>query len=736
MAEKKKSRIRSSFRVKLLIGLCTIVVIALLFPKGESIESGVSEGSIWIHDDLISPFSFPVLKDPDFYNEQLKTAAESVYPVFILKENGSEAALDSLKSYDNYLISILDSVLDNSAMKDFNPTFLSASSFNLLKGLRKQEREMNSGRSLNIDRFFEIARDKVRNIYQNGIIDKDSSQIQRDSIAVRNGNTDKIQRLSSLHSLNSAKSLIEKDINQLNQPKETLQALVEYSVHFIFPDIYYNKQLTKEEIDQAKSNISRYNGIVNENERIIAKHDRVTKDAKLKIESFRLAKGEEVGVEGKLLQLLGKILHIGSLLTLFTIYLFLFRKKIFYDNQKILLIAINFLFVAFVTFIVNQIPIDEPLQFLIVIPVASMLITIIFDSRVGFYSTVIMVLISGALRGNDYTFAVMNLFACALSVYTVRDIKNRSQIFRSFLFIFIGYVVSILAFGFERFAPVDSMVSEAAFAGTNALISPVLTYGLLIFFERLFKITTDLTLLELSNFDRPLLKELARRAPGTFNHSMTMGTLAETAAETIGANPLLARVGAYYHDIGKTITPQNFVENQLNNQNIHENLAPEESVELLAKHVREGIALAKDHYVPQEIVDFIPMHHGTMVMTYFYEKAKKLYGEEKVNIEEYKYPGPKPNTKETAIVMLADGCESAVRSIKEPDQVKVGNLVEGILQNRVENGQLDDSPITFSDLHKIKESFVNILIGQYHKRIRYPKQDEMEKGIEDNTDEQ
>jgi putative nucleotidyltransferase with HDIG domain len=393
------------------------------------------------------------------------------------------------------------------------------------------------------------------------------------------------------------------------------------------------------------------------------------------------------------------------------------------------------LFVALITFFINQIPVDEPLQFLIVIPVASMLITIIFDSRVGFYSTVVMVLISGALRGNDYTFAVMNLFACALAVYTVRDIKNRSQIFRSFLFIFIGYVVSILAFGFERFASVESVLSEAAFAGTNALISPVLAYGLLIFFERLFKITTDLTLLELSNFDRPLLKELARRAPGTFNHSMTVGTLAESAAEAIGANPLLAKVGAYYHDIGKTITPHNFVENQLNNQNIHEKLTPEESVELIVQHVREGISLAKDHYVPQEIIDFIPMHHGTMLITYFYEKAKKLYGEEKVNIDDYKYPGPKPDTKETAIVMLADGCESAARSIEEPDPVKIGNLIEGILQNLIETGQLDESPITFSDLHKIENTFVNILIGQYHKRIRYPKQDEMEKGTEDNADE-
>jgi len=735
MAEKKKLKSKSSFRVKLLIGLCTIIAIALMFPKGESIESEVSIGSIWIHDDIIPPFSFPVLKDNDVYTDQLKTAAESVYPVFVLKNNGSGMAMDSLNYYDSYMVSIMDSILNNESLQDFNPTFLSSASFNVLMNLRKQDKGMFSGKVLNLDRFFDIVHDKIRNVYQNGIINKDSSQIMRDSIAVRNGNIDKIQSLSSLLDLKIAKSIIEESINKMNFPREILQTLTEYTEHFIFPDIFYSKQFTQEEIDQAKNNISRYNGIVNENERIIAKHDRVTKDSKLKIESFRLAKGEEVGLEGKLLQLLGKILHIGFLLTLFTIYLFLFRKKIFYDNQKILLLSINFLFVALITFFINQIPVDEPLQFLIVIPVASMLITIIFDSRVGFYSTVVMVLISGALRGNDYTFAVMNLFACALAVYTVRDIKNRSQIFRSFLFIFIGYVVSILAFGFERFASVESVLSEAAFAGTNALISPVLAYGLLIFFERLFKITTDLTLLELSNFDRPLLKELARRAPGTFNHSMTVGTLAESAAEAIGANPLLAKVGAYYHDIGKTITPHNFVENQLNNQNIHEKLTPEESVELIVQHVREGISLAKEHYVPQEIIDFIPMHHGTMLMTYFYEKAKKLYGEEKVNIDDYKYPGPKPDTKETAIVMLADGCESAARSIEEPDPVKIGNLIEGILQNFIETGQLDESPITFSDLHKIENTFVNILIGQYHKRIRYPKQDEMEKGTEDNADE-
>ncbi len=734
--DKKQSRFRTSLRVKIAIGLITIIAIAWMFPKGESIESQVSIGSIWMHDDLIAAFSFPVLKDPDLYKAQIKAAAASVYPVFSRVDNESAKADDSLKSYNNFLLQIIDSTLSNDSLKDFNPTFLSTSSFDTFKNLRMKERNMLLTRHLTLKQLFNIVRDNINNIYKNGIVNKDSSQLTHDSIAIRIGNVDKIVMLSSLLNVSSAKQMVDTEIDKLSLTNNLKQALDEYAEHFIFPNIIYNTQFTQEEIDQAKSNVSKYSGIVNENERIIGKHDRITKEAKLKIESYKLAKGEQVGGELSLLQFFGKMLHVGFLISLLTIYLFLFRKKIFYDNRKILLFAINFIFISFITYLVDQLQIDVPLHFLIFIPVVSMLITIIFDSRVGFYTTVIISLIIAALRSNDYTFAAMNIFAGALSVYTVRDIKNRSQIFRSFFYILIGYLLSILAFGFESFAPANTILLESAFAGTNALISPVLTYGLLIFFERLFKITTDLTLLELSNFDRPLLKEMARRAPGTFNHSMTMGTLAESAAERITANPLLARVGAYYHDIGKTITPQNFVENQLNNQNIHENLTPEESVSLIKKHVIEGINLAEENGLPPEIIDFIPMHHGTMVMSYFYEKAKKLYGEEKVDVDDYKYPGPKPNTKETSIVMLADGCESAVRSIEDPDPAKVEKLIESILQSRVEDGQLDDSPITFSDLNKIKESFVNILVGQHHKRIRYPKQDEMEKGTGELPEEQ
>lgn len=714
---------------KFLLGFVTIILIVIMFPKGESIEFEVSEGAIWLYDDLIAPFSFPIKKSDEVYSKEVNAAKRSVYPVFLDESTNKQKSIETLKNYNAYLIKAIDESIETKSTVVTNPTFLSTPSFLILQNLRIKERNLiRSGNQLK--NFFNAAVDALSSIYVTGVLSIDTGTQLRDSIALRKGNFDTIEPINEYLFLDQVKKEIAERVERTEFTEEIKTALLEYTTHFLLPTIVFSSELTDEETTQAQNNVSRYSGIVNENERIIAKHDRITKDIKLKIESYKEAKGDLIGQGASILQSVGKFFHIGLILSLLVTYLYLFRKKIFYDNQKLLMFVIIILFVSFVTFLINQVKVQAPLQYMIFIPAASMLLTIMFDSRIGFYSTVIMTLITGALRGNDYTFMTMNLIAGGIAVYSVRDIKNRSQIFRSFLFILLGYILSIFAFGFERFATVDNMLIESAFAATNALISPVLTYGLLIFFERFFKITTDLTLLELSNFDRPLLKELARKAPGTFNHSMTMGTLAEAAAEKIGANPLLARIGAYYHDVGKTISPQNFVENQLNNQNVHENLTPEESVSMIVQHVNEGIELAKENKLPKEIIDFIPMHHGRMVMSYFYERAKKIYGEEKVKVDDFRYPGPKPNTKETAIVMLADGCESAVRSIEIPDPTKVENVIDSIFKSRIDDRQLEESPVNFRDIKIMKEEFLNILLGQHHRRIKYPKQEEAEKGIQ------
>ncbi|MCX7874732.1 MAG: HDIG domain-containing protein [Melioribacteraceae bacterium] len=713
ISSKLKSILKNSLRVKILIVFVTVLIITLFVPTGESIESEVKVGTIWIQDDLIASKTFEILKDPVQYENEKRNAELKILPVFLRNLTLEKIMIDSINHYNKIL---LENIYSNTLK---NKTFLSDNSYQSFYKLKSTKN--------NLIKILSIAENILIDIYEKGIADVSKKELKKDSIQLRIKN---IQRVIPFDTFIEKEKideyLVYKIRSQVLSDKNIEQALKEYIGYFIKPNIIFSLGLTEDSKNLAKQKISRNIGIVNENERIVAKHDRITPDTKLKIDSYRIAKGESRSFFINLLQIIGIYLHIFLLILPLGIYLYLFRKKIIEDNLKISIISLNFISISYLAYVINTINTSFPVEYLILIPVSSMLLTIIYDSRVGFYSNVVLSLIIGALRGNDYSFAVTNIITGGLAAYTVRDIKNRTQIFRSFFYIFIGYSASIITFAFERYQSFSEILYSLGFATANALVSPVLTYGLIIFYERLFKITTDLTLLELTDLNRPLLKELAKNAPGTFSHSIAMGTLAETTAEAIGANSILARVGAYYHDIGKMVEPEIFVENQIDTRNIHENISPEKSRDVIISHVNRGIELARKNNLPKEIIDFIPMHHGTMVLTYFYEKAKNLYGESNVNVDEYRYPGPKPNTKETAIVMLADACESTVRSIDDSDPQIIENVINNLINTRIEDGQLDEAPLTFNEIKIIKESFFNILIGHHHRRIRYPNQDELE----------
>ncbi|MBI1936784.1 MAG: HDIG domain-containing protein [Ignavibacteriales bacterium] len=723
--ENLKTRLRESRRVKILIVFVTIILIVAMFPRGESIESEVTVGSVWIKDDLIASTTFEILKNAETYEREIAKAANNVLPVFLKDKSIIEVTIDSVKKYNSLIFRLTG--INRQPAGIFNQTFLSNRSFQIFYNLKNESSLYKDLETRSISEIFRLAGVLIENIYEKGLLDLTFNEITSDSISIRNGKYERAYSKTLFYDritvINFINNFIAKNIGR--EP-EVNEAFTEYVNFFLKPNIIFSGELTELAKKSAKEKIPRNIGIVNENERIVAKHDRISPEIKLKIDSYRIAKGEDTGFWTRFSQSFGKAVHILIILILIIIYIYLFRKRIYNDNVKILLISIIILFISALTFLIYKVNVSAPIEFLVVVPVASMLLTIVFDSRIGFYGTVVISLIVGGLRGNDYVFTVMNIVAGGFSAYTVRDIKNRTQIFRSFFYILLGYVISIIAFGLERFDSFEQMAASFAFAASNALMSPVFTYGLIIFIERIFKITTDLTLLELTDFNHPLLKDLARNAPGTFNHTMMMATLAETASETVGANPILARVGAYFHDIGKSLDPDTFVENQLNAENKHEKLPPERSAQLIQNHVKRGIELAESYELPREVINFIPMHHGTMVISFFYEKAKSTYGEDKVNIEDYRYIGPKPNTRETAIVMLADACESTVRSLTDADAEKIENVINNIVSARLEDGQLDEAPLTFRDIKKIKESFHNILIGQHHRRIKYPNQNELE----------
>ncbi|MCB9248989.1 MAG: HDIG domain-containing protein [Ignavibacteriales bacterium] len=733
-SEDTKNWIKQSTNIRIIIILIGTILIAAMFPRGESLESDVAIGSIWIQEDLIASMPFEILKDPESYRLEKLKAAENVYPVFEINQSISKSVEDSIKSFNDDLIQYIDKQLEtNIGSNSFG--FLSTESFKKIKEIRKYEKLLSVSYPITTSKVFSNIIKMTNEIYSREFLNLDYKEIEKDTIALRDGKFENLIPKKRFLDKTSNQKRIDGIVSSYAPNNPNILAIYyEYAQNFIKAPVTFNKQLSDQEVKLAQDRVSRNIGLVEEDERIVAKHNRITPDIKLKIDSYRIAKGEERGLWSRIAQGLGKVLHVIVILSLFSFYIYSFRPKIYKDNSKIFLITIIIVLISFIAFLINQINVNAPVELLILVPVVSMLITIFFDSRVGFYSTVVIALIVGGLRGNDYALAVMNIVAGGFAAYTVRDIKNRNQIFRSFLYILLGYTLSIVAFGLERFAPWEEILVQCGFAASNSLFSPVLTYGLIIFFEKIFKLTTEITLLELTDYNTPLLRELAKSAQGTFNHSLTMGNMVESAAEEIKANPLLVRVGALYHDIGKSQNPNAFVENQIDNYNIHDDLKPEESAAIIIDHVAQGIKMAEEENLPKEIMEFIETHHGTLSVSFFYDKAVEKYGKENVKVLDYRYPGPKPSTKETALLMVADACESAVRAMTEPTPEKIENVAANIISSRLKDGQLEESPLTFGDLTKIKKSFVSTLVALHHKRIRYPKQDELESKEEINSE--
>lgn len=680
--------------VKLAIVLATIALIALMFPLGEVIEHEYTVGGIWVAKDLIAPFSFPIYKDDRQYEREKREAAAHVVPVFERRVRLVEVQRESLVA----------------AVERFQRS----RETRLIWQLRDQ-----------LVKLFD-------DIMLSGIVDRAEIRQENNSLAIRRGTEEIIKSSRSVYDIASALEVCSKRLESLSErlpgtaeeKQQKVVAMQEIFRGVLMPNLIYSEPETEKLRQVAMDNVPRTVGFVQENERIVGKHERITEEVKLKLDSLRRARAERGAEHTHTWQYVGTVLHVTVVTLLYGIYLFLFRKKIFHDNRKIALIAILLVLECFFAFLTLEIEVRAPIQYLIVIPAASMLLTIMFDSRVAFYGTVTMAFLVAGIRGNDYTVALASLVAGALSVYTVRDIKHRTQIFRSLAFIFAGYACVILAVGLERFAEIRTIISELTFAFANAVFSPVLTYGLLIFFERAFRVTTDLTLLELADFNSPLLRQLSERAPGTFHHSVTLGNLAEAAAEAIGANSILARVGAYYHDIGKLLKPQYFIENQ-KGKSKHQRLRPRMSALIIASHVKEGIELGRKHGLPDVVLDIIPQHHGTTRISFFYEKALKEAVErnepkEEIREEDYRYPGPKPQTKEAGIVMLADTVEATARAMEDPTPQKLESMIDSSIENRFVEGQLDECELTLRDLSKIKHAFIKILVGIYHTRLKYP----------------
>lgn len=714
---------------KILIFILLTALLTLFTPHGEVVEVSYTVGNVWVDKDLIAPFSFPIVKEQKSYAAELERAEREVPPVFVRREEALRASLDSLRALHEAIAAEVRARAAGATPGAAGrgaaaPLSLTAAEWDALATL---ERSRRGGAAAFLSASLGPLEAIYKELYDAGVVDTARLKEERAAIALRAGHREEIVSADAVRTPFEAQSLLAARLAPAYGGAAG-GVVQRAAAAALLPNLLFDPAATAALVQSARDNVPRTVGFVQENERIVGKHEKITAETKLKLDSWMKAKAERAIDSGSWRYWAGGALHVGVILSVFAIYLVLFRRAVARDNAKLVLIALIILLEGVLAWITVRMEIPQPLHYLILVPAASMLLTIIFDSRIGFFGTVVIAFLVASIRGNDYALALASLVAGGFGAYTVRDIRNRTQIFRSLVFIFLGYAIPIIALGLEQFESIPSIGMKLTFALANAVFSPVVTYGLLIFFEKAFRVTTDLTLLELSDINHPLLRTLSEKAPGTFHHSMLLGNLSESAAEAIGANPILARVGAYYHDVGKTVKPEYFVENQVGPHNRHSRLRPRMSALIIASHVKEGAELGREHGLPEKIVDFIYQHHGTNRISFFYEKALKQAARKQdadaIREEDFRYPGPKPQSKEAGIVMLADSVEASMRSLEHLNPPRMEEHIDGMIRTRFIEGQLDECELTLRDLTKIRESFLKILVGIHHQRIRYPEQGE------------
>lgn len=732
-----KENLRSTIWIKVGLGLFLLAACFIAFPHPGSPEYRYYVGAAWTERDLTAPFAFPIFKDLRKYEIESDEAARDVRPVYLRHDSNSQKSAEAIYSdlngiqdaslhYRSWLKtrSYADSLNYERSSRSAR-AILGADewrgSLSFINSERKAAREP-------IRRLISILEPKLAELYRAGLLDK--TVATHAEVAIRHRSAEELVPIQQLQDVEVALRGLRNTVNQYFENAVFSQAAMKVIQYNLRPNIIFSLDATNEALQIARENVPRTLGYVQANELVISKNELISEQTKLKLDSYRRARAEHGAYNAGWKHYLSTSIHVGVILSLFTLYLFLFRKKIFLDNGSLTLIATIVLLEIIFGYLSVRVNVQEPLQYLILVPVASMLFAIIFDTRVAFYGTVTIAFIIAGIRGNDYSIALSSIIAGVLAAYTVRDIRSRTQIFWSMIYIFIGYILSILALSIENLENSTQFLLQAGFALGNAVFSPLITYGLLLLFERVFRVTTDLRLAELADFNHPVLLELSEKAPGTFHHSVTIGNLAEAAAEAISANSILAKVGGYYHDIGKMLKPEYFIENQVGPHNRHNRLKPRMSALIISAHVREGIELGRERGIPEAVLDFIPQHHGTTRISFFFDKALKQAvkkpTKDGVREEDFLYPGPKPQTKESGIVMLADSVEATTRTIVDLTPQKLESAIDNMIKHRFMEGQLDECELTLRDLTKIKEGFLKILLGIHHHRIKYPDQELIE----------
>lgn len=673
--------------VKYILMAVSVLIITLILPKQPRFKYEFEKGNVWLHEDLISPYNFAIRKNVEEIKKDKEGILKAVLPVYELDEKVFEGQVSLFQN--NF----------EAKWRNITPT---------------DEKD----KKLNFDLGYLVLKD----IYEKGIVGL-NKKYQRDGdhyviSLLKNGVETEISTASLFTQTSALAFADEKLKSQKNIQFATLLSIIKDRLS---PNIIYNERFTQKLEKQAVENVSSTSGMVQKGELIVAKDNSINEEIYLKLESLRISYEDNTALLGeRKLVLIGQFLLVAMVISLLMIFLFLFRKDIFGDNRQISLILL--VVTGMLVFLSWAIRIKLPSLYYIPYCIVPIIIRILFDTRLAMNIHLLVVLIASFFLPNSFEFAFLQVTAGMVAIYSIKNLVRREQFLISALLILLNYFVAYLGISLIREGSLATIEWVKFVPFIFSVLLSLLAYPLIYLFEKLFGITSDITLIELTNTNTSLLRELAFKAPGTFQHSLQVANLAESAIFKIGGNTLLVRAGALYHDIGKIDNPQFFIENQHKGLNPHDKLPYEESAQIIIRHVLNGIEMAKRYNLPEVIVDFIRTHHGNTRVDYFYQSFLKNFPEKIVDENTFRYPGPIPSTKETAVLMLADSVEAASRSLKEPDAESINHLVERIINYKLEQNQLNDSNITLKEIETIKLIFKTMLMGIYHVRIDYLKE--------------
>lgn len=701
------------FRV--IVALVSVAVIVFLFPISSIYQplNLPAEGSL-AKEEVVAPVTFPILKS-DGELQQDKEMVLSNLPVILdYHPDRWDSIATEVKAFFVRVDSInRDNRVPGSRIRGMRVVFPDLEEEGIFLLSTGDDLEAFQSNLITI----------LKDFYQAGIVERVEDLPFRDNrrAVMLTGDSEISVSEDDLLDISKAKErLLSLALVKFEHDQLLVKAMYEIGSRFLVPDLTLNSSEMELRRNRALDAITRQKGMVLKGEVILEKNQKVTREGLEKLSSlsqYRIEAGLRSDPWQFLFPLLGRIFFAGAIVLGLALFLYFVKPEVFFDNTKLLMIASTLILQMVLTYLILFR--WELSAYLIPVTIASMLLTILVDLEVGLVFTFSLGVLLGVVNYFDFKLAFITVVAGSLACFSVKEVAHRYRFYRPMLYVSFAYVVFIYFSESLKLSPSGAILSLCGYGLFNGFISTILTIGLLPIFESIFDVSTDITLLELSDLNHPLLKRLSLEAPGTYHHSIIVGNLAEAGAKAIGANTLLARVGAYYHDIGKVEKPEYFVENQMGAKSKHEKLTPSMSALILESHVKEGVETAQEGNLPKSVIDCIQQHHGTTLMRYFYNKALEQGAEEKV-IDEYRYPGPKPRSRETAVIMLADAVEAASRVLEDPKPSRIKSLIKKIVDSKLAAGELSDSNLTFKELSAIQQAFLPVLISVFHPRVEYP----------------